>query len=123
MSRDRAEIIAYAIRRECLKCNWYETYGITFDEFKEFLSNGILNNARTHITVEELQKFIDEIKALDQSPKMEQFAKWVATEILDDMWKYTKDSFAVIACRKLAKLGIVRAKGDEWELVEREEEE
>ena len=60
---------------------------------------------------------------LEQEPKMEQFAKWVATEIFDDMREYNQDSFAEIACRKLAKLGIVRAKGDEWELVEREEEE
>ena len=63
------------------------------------------------------------IKALEQSPKMEQFAKWVATEIFDDMWEYNKDSFAEIACRKLTKLGIVRAKGDEWELVEPQESE
>ena len=63
------------------------------------------------------------IKALEQEPKMEQFAKWVATEIFDDMWEYNKDSFAEIACRKLAKLGIVRAKGDEWELVEPQESE
>ena len=87
------------------------------------MSNGILNNARTHITVGELQKLIDEIKALNQSPKMEQFAKWVATEIFDNMWEYNKDSFAEIACRKLEKLGIVRAKGDEWELVEPQEGE
>ena len=60
------------------------------------------------------------INALEQEPKTEQFAKWVATEIFDDMWEYNKDSFAEIACRKLAKLGIVRAKGDEWELVESE---
>ena len=60
---------------------------------------------------------------LDQEPKMEQFVKWVATEIFDDMWEYNKDSFAEIACRKLAKLGIVRAKGDEWKLVEREASE
>ena len=63
------------------------------------------------------------IKALEQESKMEQFAKWVATEIFDDMWEYNKDSFAEIACRKLAKLGIVRAKGDEWELVESEASE
>ena len=63
------------------------------------------------------------IKALEQSPEMEQFAKWVATEIFDDMWEYNKDSFAEIACRKLAKLGSVRAKGDEWELVESEASE
>ena len=54
---------------------------------------------------------------------MEQFAKWVASEIFDDMWEYNKDSFAEIACHKLAKLGVVRAKGDEWELVESEVEE
>ena len=77
----------------------------------------------TRFHKEELQKFIDEIKALDESPKMEQFAKWVATEIFDDMWEYNKDSFAEIACRKLAKLGIVRAKGNEWELVESEASE
>lgn len=57
------------------------------------------------------------IKAL-QEPY--DFARWVASEIFDDMWEYNKDSFAEIACRKLAKLGIVRAKSDEWELVEQE---
>ena len=60
---------------------------------------------------------------LEQEPKTEQFAKWVAEEIFDDMWEYNKDAFAEIACRKLAKLGIVRAKGDEWELVEPHESE
>ena len=49
------------------------------------------------------------------------FAKWVATEIFDDNWEYNKDAFGELACRKLAKLGIVRAKGDEWELVESQE--
>lgn len=74
--------------------------------------------------VEDLNNAYDvAIKALEQSPEMDQFAKWVAEEIFDDIWEYNKDSFAEIACRKLAKLGIVRAKGDEWELVEREEEE
>lgn len=63
------------------------------------------------------------IKALEQEPKTEQFAKWVASEIFDEMWEYNKDAFAEIACRKLAKLGIVRAKGDEWELVETQESE
>ena len=74
--------------------------------------------------VEDLNNAYDvAIKALEQSPEMDQFAKWVATEIFDDMWEYNKDSFAEIACRKLAKLGIVRAKGDEWELVEPQESE
>ena len=74
--------------------------------------------------VEDLNNAYDvAIKALEQEPKTEQFAKWVATEIFDDMWEYNKDSFAEIACRKLAKLGVVRAKGDEWELVESEASE
>ena len=58
-----------------------------------------------------------------QEPKTWQFARWVATEIFDDLWEYNKDSFAEIACRKLTELGIVRAKGDEWELVEPKESE
>ena len=61
-------------------------------------------------------------KLLKQEPKTEQFAKWVASEIFDE-WEYNKDTFAEIACRKLEKLGIVRAKGDEWELVEPQESE
>lgn len=60
------------------------------------------------------------IKALEQEPY--DFARWVAREIFDDNWEYNKDAnFAEIACRKLEKLGIVRAIGDEWELVEPQE--
>ena len=74
--------------------------------------------------VEDLNNAYDvAIKALEQSPEMDQFAKWVAAEIFDDMWEYNKDSFAEIACRKLAKFGIIRPKGDEWELVEPQESE
>ena len=63
------------------------------------------------------------IKALEQEPKAVQFTKWVATEIFDKNWEYNKDAFVEIACRKLAKLGIVKATGDEWELVESPESE
>lgn len=51
------------------------------------------------------------------------FAEWVAEEIFDENWEYNKDAFAELACRKLAKLGIVIAKGDEWVLVEPQESE
>ena len=55
---------------------------------------------------------------------MEQFAKWVAAEIFDDDWKYNKHVFAEVACRKLAKLGIVRKNGGGvWELVEPQKSE
>ena len=63
------------------------------------------------------------IEALKQETKTRQFAEWVATEIFDENWEYNKDAFAELACRKLAKLGIVKAKGDEWELVEPKESE
>ena len=56
----------------------------------------------------------------EQESKTGQFAKWVAREIFDEDWEYNKDAFAELACRKLAKLGIVRAKGDEWKLIESE---
>lgn len=42
------------------------------------------------------------------------FANWVADEIFDDMWEYNKDAFAEIACRKLAKLGIVKEVDGGW---------
>ncbi len=86
------------------------------------------------LTASSLKKFDfildarDKIKNLPsvnpQEPKTEQFAKWVAEEIFDEEnWEYNKDAFAEIACRKLAKLGIVRLKGDVWELVEPQESE
>lgn len=73
---------------------------------------------------EEQRKLIDDtfdmaITALEQ--ETDDFARWVAIEIFDDNWEYNKNAFAEIACRKLAKLGIVRAKGDKWELVEPQE--
>jgi agmatine/peptidylarginine deiminase len=85
------------------------------------LDNG--EDAVSYLTQNDIKWLNKNIKALEQDTKTEQFAKWVATEIFDDMWEYNKDAFAEIACRKLAKLGIVRAKGDEWELVEPQESE
>ena len=60
---------------------------------------------------------------IEFSVTFEHFAKWVASEIFDEDWEYNKDAFAELACRKLAKLGIVKANGDEWELVEPHESE
>ena len=70
-----------------------------------------------------LVNYMEILEKQMQEPKTGQFAKWVATEIFDDNWEYNKDAFAELACRKLAKLGIVRAKGDEWELVDSQESE
>ena len=52
--------------------------------------------------------------------KEREFAEWVASEIFDENWEYNKDAFEEIACRKLSKLGIVKANGDMWELVKEE---
>ena len=77
------------------------------------------NPQRHHIT----KSWWDEEYVPLQEPKMEQFAKWVATEIFDENWEYNKDAFGELACRKLAKLGIVKENGNQWELVEQESED
>ena len=49
MSRDKAETIAYAIRKECQKDSlyeWCESWDITIEEFEEFLANGIRGVSR-----------------------------------------------------------------------------
>ena len=63
------------------------------------------------------------IEALEKQSETEQFARWVAKEIFSDMWEFNKDAFDETACRKLAKLGIIKADGDEWTLVEPQESE
>ena len=60
---------------------------------------------------------------LKQESNALQFAKWVATEIFDENWECNNGAFAELACRKLAKLGIVIRTGDEWELIEPNESE
>lgn len=71
----------------------------------------------------ECENAVEHLPPVNPQPKTGQFAKWVAKEIFDEDWEYNKDAFAEIACRKLARLGIVRAKGGEWELVEPQERE
>lgn len=63
------------------------------------------------------------VDMLEQDSEAEEFAKWVASEIFSEAWEDNKDAFAEIACRKLAKMGIVRTSGDYWELVEPKERE
>ena len=43
------------------------------------------------------------------------FAEWVASEIFEgDGWEENMWSFSELACRKLEKLGIVKAVNGEW---------
>ena len=78
-----------------------------------------LENVDMQIAMGFAKGIIHDLPSVTPAEKTLQFAEWVAAEIFDDMWEYNKDAFAEIACRKLAKLGIVRAKGDVWELVEK----
>ena len=44
MNKNKAETIAYTIRKECQRSSlydWCESWGIIIDEFEEFLANGI----------------------------------------------------------------------------------
>mgnify|MGYP003289097914 CR=1 FL=1 len=62
-------------------------------------------------------------EALEKQSEAEQFARWVATKIFSGMFEDDPVTFAELACRKLAKLGIIKADGDEWTLVEPKERE
>ena len=46
----------------------------------EIYTVGRLNKARVHITVEELQKFIDEIKTLEQEPILDKIRAKIEDE-------------------------------------------
>lgn len=65
------------------------------------------------------------IEALEQEPSIQQeyrsFAEWVTYELFSDNWEYNRGGFEEIACRKLAKLGLVKAEGDKWVKTESEE--
>ena len=93
------------------------------DTIESWLSCDDYNEAERHIMRATESILYDLPSVNPQEPKMGQFAKWVAEEIFDENWEYNKDAFAEIACRKLEKLGIVRAKGDEWELIKTRESE
>ena len=63
MSRDRAETIAYAIRKECQKdslYDWCETWDITIDEFEEFLANGLMGVMKMNKAFEKIIKKLEE---------------------------------------------------------------
>ena len=93
-------------------------------EYTNYINEHIGGNMDIHINMfaDNIRERVNELPSVNpQEPKTGQFAKLVASEIFDEMWEYNKDAFAEIACRKLAKLGIVRAKDDEWELVEPQE--
>ena len=84
-------------------------------------------NAHTNDVLRQILRNVGSDRVLPsvnpKEPKTGKFAKWVASEIFDEYWEYNKDAFAEIACRKLAKLGIVRENGNKWELVEPQESE
>ena len=124
--KQKLECLLSAVR------NAVETEGIESEDISQLKAvKAIKMREATSEERESVDKYIKNISKptgvdfwnLKQESAMQQFAKWVAKEIFDDMWEYNKDSFAEIACRKLSKLGIVRSIGDEWELVDPQESE
>ena len=114
--------------RRCDRCNrlfwlepyniFYETVGIEAYSLKQIECKNCIGKYDKRIYT-----LSDGYNDIPKKQDLDDFARWVASEIFDDMWEYNRDAFAEIACRKLAKLGIVRATGDEWELVEPQESE
>ena len=46
------------------------------------------------------------------------FAKWIAGEIMPEIeWQNNQNAFPELACRRLEKLGIVKADGNKWVLI------
>lgn len=52
-------------------------------------------------------------EAFDVAAEALRFVQWIAEEIF---LENANDAFTEIACRKLAKLGIIKLDGDEWVL-------
>ena len=48
--------------------------------------------------------------------KWEEFARWVAKEVLDNYFEESSGAFAEIACRKLVKLGLVEVKDNVYKM-------
>lgn len=98
-----------------------------WQELKETIIEMRDNNEFNHEDVTSMCQFLvnymNTLEKQMQESKELQFAKWVATKIFSDMFEDDPVAFAEIACRKLAKLGIIRADGDEWVLVKPQESE
>lgn len=67
-----------------------------------------------------LEKGLSEWEAERPTGEWEDFAKFVANEVLDDYFDYNAEAFAELACRRLVELGLVelhdgyyRMKGEE----------
>lgn len=121
------DIAAFDVAIEALKIESCED-AISRVETVKFLANHSnefedVKIRMAFLAASSLVNNLHNLPPVNPQPKTGQFAKWVAREIFDDEWEYNKDAFAELACRKLAKLGIVRANGDEWELVEPQESE
>lgn len=90
--------------------------GMTIDEAINYLITPKI--ASTEVTPE-MQKQLDAhaiaIETMRKYQQLEDFARWVAEEIIDeDMWTYNHLSFAELACRKLVKLGIMQESDGEY---------
>ena len=72
------------------------------------------SDTRTGIVITD--EYVDgAINTMHKYQQLEDFAKWVATEVIDEeLWTYNHLSFAELTCRKLVKLGIMQESDGEY---------
>ena len=89
------------------------TINSTIDLFED---NFTVVDTHGHWTEVEEQQAIDiAIDTMRKYQQLEDFAKWVAIEVIDEeLWTYNHLSFAEIACRKLVQLGIMQESNGEY---------
>lgn len=76
---------------------WIDDFGILLERIK---CEGLRERA-TIEAAEQIAPFVD-------------FVDWVASEVCQDDFEENAGVFAEVACRKLSKLGIITADGENW---------
>ena len=75
----------------------------------------LINQIEQHCIDDEVTCKDDVIEIIEEAPTIEElqsgewedFAKFVASEVLDDCFVYNYEAFAELACRRLVELGLV----------------
>ena len=92
--------------------------GMTIDEAintLEYIKNNPTNDVDAQLLPEAIELFDTAIETMRKYQQLEDFAKWVATEVIDEeLWTYNHLAFAELACRKLVKLGIMQESDGEY---------
>lgn len=88
--------------------------GITIDEAITRYKNNA-EYERTHGNLQGCLEFRQLAEWLRKYQQLEDFARWVATEVIDEeMWTYNHLAFTELACRKLVQLEIMQESDGEY---------